>query len=495
MKILIQLFAFVLLFCSTDYAQGNSGTIVSYELAKKAAVNWMSAKGYTRTVDEVRSYTNTSIPVGEQLTFYVFNFIEGGFVIVPATKLVKPVLAYNHQLASEKELLMEGASYFMDAYNDAIAIHQVQNAAMENAATEWENLLNSATISCSGQSSLYPSLLDHYQTSRWAGWSSIYDCVTPFQTQLTPNPSNAAIGGTCVPTGLSQLCRFYRHPFVGNGSGTHTMVIGNAAGQTVSADFSTQAFDYDLMPYRIQNQGPADGFGQNDPGAWDNLYATCADERNEIGYLTWNLGVAARMNWYSPGTIGNASNWANDLVDHFGYTWNPTTDYVNTSQPATFMNALRNSIMNERPVICRGLHATGGHLFLYSGFECDNYFYANMGLGGNSDGFYYIFTTNANGNYLATPYTNSQDCATNVHPVCNYPPYYQVPATIYNNGVVKNEQALIDLTVAGTNSSVIINNGAELFFIGGNTVELLPGTEVILGGILHVSIENCNGPN
>ncbi|MNJ83719.1 Streptopain precursor [compost metagenome] len=466
---------------------------VSYTTAKEAAIKWMSAKGFTRTVDEARSYDNLDVFTGEQINLYVIQFNEGGFAIVPSTKLVLPVLAYNSQYSNDKELLKDGSLYFIESYDKAIAIHKSVGNTMEGATSQWNNLLQSATISCPGQSTLYPSLLEHYQTSRWAGWDPIYNCATSLHQQITPNPSTAEIGGNCVPTGLSQICRFYRHPFVGTGTGSHTMQIGYAIGQTNTSNFSTQAFDYDLMPYKVNEQGPADGL-PNDQYSWDPLYPICGNELNEIGHLNWNLGVACRMNWYSPGTSGNTSNWANDLVDHFGYTWNQATDYVQSSNPSVFKAAIRSSLMNERPVLCAGFNNGGGHFFLYTGFECDNYFYASVGLGGNGDGFFYIFSADASGNYLGTSYPNSQNCATNVRPLCNYPAYYQVPGVTYANGTVHDEQALIDLTVSGTGNSVIVSNGAESFMIGGNTVELLPGMEVQLGGKLHVLIENCNGP-
>jgi hypothetical protein len=489
MKLHFILGAFMFLITSLLHAQN----AVSYTTAKEAAVKWMAAKGYTRTVDETRSYNNLNVFTGEQINLYVIQFKEGGFAIVPSTKLVIPVLGYNSQYSSDKELLKDGSLYFLESFDKAIAIHKNLGNTMEGATEQWNNLLQSATVSCPGQSSLYPSLLEHYQTSRWGGWDPIYDCVTPLHQQITPNPSNAAIGGNCVPTGLSQICRFYRHPFVGTGSGSHTMSIGNAQGQTNTSNFSVQAFDYDLMPYRVKEQGPADGL-PNDQYSWDPLYPICSNELNEIGYLNWNLGVACRMNWYGAGTSGNTANWANDLVDHFGYTWNQSVDYVISSNPSVFKAAIRNSIMNERPVLCAGFNSGGGHFFLYTGFECDNYFYASLGLGGNGDGFFYIFSADASGNYLGTGYPNSQNCATNVHPLCNYPAYYLVPGVTYTNGTVHHEQALIDLTVSGAGNPVIVGNGSESFMVGGNTVELLPGMEVILGGKLHVLIENCNGP-
>lgn len=501
MKFLFCTIALFILSIASGYAQSDAPNLsfVNYETAKKAAVKWMKAKGHTRTVDDDRSYTNVDViisdtpdvTIGEQVTVYVLNFIEGGFAIVPATSLVIPVLAYNHQYASERNLLKGGAEYFMRAYNEAITMHIIQNQAMEEAANQWENLMVNGIASCSGQSTLYPSLLEHYHTSRWASWDEVHNCVTPFQQQVAAFDATH-VENTCVSVSMSQICKFYRHPFVGTGTENYSQYDPNISNYlNIGDDFSQYALNYDLMPYATGKQGPADG----DPNDWSSYYPACSDERNEIGYLSWVTGVASRMNWPNVGTYGNSATWANDLVDHFGYTWNQTTDYVTkTSGEIPFKNAIRNSLMNEHPVLMTGFSNTGGHCFLFSGFECNNYFYSSHGLGGNSDGFYYLFLPDQNGNYMSMLYYNYVDAATNIRPLCNLPSYYQIPATTYPNGTIKVEQALIDLKVAGNGSAVTAQNGSELFFIGGNTVELLPGTEVLLGGKLHVLIENCNGP-
>ncbi|MBL7560167.1 C10 family peptidase [Olleya sp. YSTF-M6] len=478
-------------------AQSENSDFISFEVANKVAEIWMNAKGYEKTVDQSASFTNVEIEIGKSLSLYVLNFKEGGFAIVPATKKVIPVLAYNDKLLFNSDRRIEGAQHFLKAYNEAITIHLDTDTAMELANEQWETLLTTYSIAdCTGQSTLYPSLLEQYGTSRWAGWTNIYDCVTPL-SPLAPNALdfNDGIGGTCVPTALSQICAFFRHPFVGVGTGSHTMAIGSAVGQTVSSDFSSQAFDYNLMPYALQRQGPADGYGNSSSNDWLHFTEECSNERNEVGFLTFNLGVAARMNWYSGGTFGSTANWAQDLVDHFDYVWNPSTDFVTTSSPALFKSRLRNSLDNERPVLAAGFNNGGGHCFLYTGYECDNYFYASLGFGGNSDGFYYIFTTDANGNYQNTSYTNSQNCATNIRPNCDLPSYYQVPAITYANNTVVVEQALIDLTVSDIGTSVQLDSGSEVFFIGGNSVTLNAGTNVDLGAQLHVNIEDCNGPN
>ena len=121
---------------------------VSYSTAKEAAVKWMSAKGFIRTVDETRSYDNLDVFSGKQINLYVIQFNEGGFAVVPSTKLVLPVLAYNSKYSNDKELLKDGSLYFIESFDKAIAIHKSVGNTMEGASTQWSDLLQFATVSC-----------------------------------------------------------------------------------------------------------------------------------------------------------------------------------------------------------------------------------------------------------------------------------------------------------------------------------------------------------
>ena len=490
---------------------------VSYDLAKEAAVKWMQAKGYSKTIDESTSYNNLEAAIGEELTFYVLNFNEQGFAIVPVTKQVVPVLAYNNQGASPIDKIQKGATFLFESYNEAIQIHLNTAIDMETASTAWTNLIQNTSITCLGQSTPYPSLLEHYHTSRWAGWDGVYECITPFQNLVPdsnypdhPHLNNA--GGTCVPTSLSQICKFYKHPYIGSGTGTHTITSNTASfkingvntimpisvcyGQIVSSIFSTHIFDYNQMDYQLGNQGPVDG------GIWGSLTPACSKTRNEVGNLMFNLGVAVEMNWYGTGTYGNTYQWANQMVDHFGYTWNSSIDYVysynnnntNTSpnpptNPNGFKNAVRASLLNERPVFVAGNRAgSGGHAYLYTGFECNDYFYATLGFGGNDDGFYYLFLADSTGNYIGTAYNYHQNAATNLRPACNFPTNLTLNNQTYTDPNV--EQAQNNITASNTT----VQAGSKTFMIGGNSVELTSNVEVVLGAELFINIETCGVP-
>jgi hypothetical protein len=383
---------------------------------------------------------------------------------------------------------------------------------METAATDWINLIQNSSITCLGQSTPYPSLLEHYQTSRWAGWDPVYDC-TPFQNLVSdttyPNhPFYDGLGGTCVPTSLAQICKFYQYPHIGTGTGSHTMSSTSISyqmpdgsyqampmsiyhGQTASADFSTQMFDYNQMDYLLKNQGPMDG------GSWAALTPTCSKTRNEVGSLMFNLGIAVGMNWGGAGTAANPAQIASQMVTNFGYTWNPTTDYVQSynnststpTNPTTFKNTVRASLLDERPVFVAGYGGgSTAHAYLYTGFECDDYFYATLGFGGNSDGFYYLFLADVNGNYQQTAYTSWQKAATNLRPACNLSTNLTLNNQNYTGPNV--EQAEYNVTASNTT----VQTGSKTFIIGGNSVELTSNVEVVLGAELFINVETCGVP-
>jgi hypothetical protein len=190
------------------------------------------------------------------------------------------------------------------------------------------------------------------------------------------------------------------------------------------------------------------------------------------------------------------------MVDHFGYTWNSSTDYVHSTNndslststtpptnPVGFKNAVRASLLNERPVFVAGYPQNGsGHAYLYTGFECHDYVYAPIGMGGNLDGFYYLFLADSTGGYVGTPYRYHQNAATNLRPACNFPNNLNLNNESYTGPNV--EQALTNITASNTT----VQAGAKTFMIGGNSVELTSNVEVVLGAELFINVETCGVP-
>ena len=74
-----------------------------------------------------------------QPNLYIFNVEGGGFVIVSASKNVKPVLAYSleHRYMGD---IPETAWYFINSYSKNVDYCDEQGVMMTNADIEWGDL-------------------------------------------------------------------------------------------------------------------------------------------------------------------------------------------------------------------------------------------------------------------------------------------------------------------------------------------------------------------
>lgn len=480
-------------------------TAVTEAEARTVALNWLN------TMDNSQSYqfqdvlTNLDYDIGEDLTFYVIRYSNPAFVIVPASKFVRPILAYSSKNSMSDSFIdreNNGALYLLSSYNKAIEIHVSTATYMELAEEQWTSRSTTRT----GTNSNYngAALLEHYHTSRWIARKQIFNCMTEFDNW--PNPSNKDRGNmTCVPLSLSQIAKYFQHPYKGN----NTI---SAYGSNASINHQNSLYDYEIMPFKSGNYGPVDGYPQNPdgsfpPGAFDLYYPYCGDGNitnrddapilSQMGQLIFNVGSSARMTWYEGTSLSYSLTAPTRLASNFNYNFLSSNNISTVPlggntvlSPSVFKQKIRASILNERPVFFIGFGASSGngHAFLLDGFQCDDFFHASLGLSGSHDGYYYIFTADANGNYNQLTYIYNQSAAVEIHPNCNLVSDITVNNKTYTSEEL--EQAQNNITASNT----IVQTGAKTFMIGGNSVELTSDFEVELGAELFINIETCGVP-
>lgn len=112
---------------------------ISEELAVEVATIYMSNKS-------LPSMEVANVLIEEckgQNSFYVINFIKGGWIMVSSTKSATPILAYglkgSYQLYDEKPPAFD---FFIDYCKEAIEASKKSKAKNLKAESKWEKILN-----------------------------------------------------------------------------------------------------------------------------------------------------------------------------------------------------------------------------------------------------------------------------------------------------------------------------------------------------------------
>lgn len=323
----------------------------------------------TKTIDTVLTVPDSS---GIN-AFYIFNYHEGGFIIISGDKRSQPILAYSNENNfdfSNREI-PSGLLWWLE--EATINILKIRNNSEEGSTNNHstkelyepcpmqmaisENIsLNSKCggpnpgeePNCNDIHNYYGPLIGSKWYgpligSKWSQWSG-------FNNYL-PNMGCESYQGKppsgCVATAIGQVMRYYQYP---------------------------------------------------NSYVWQNMPLTSAGS-NEISQLLKDIGTAVQMNYNCTGSGAHTENGVDALKNIFDYssasygTWNHST--------------VKGEIISGRPVILAGYNDKDcflwwcgyedGHAWVCEGFRshyyCElgiqsTYYYMNWGWGGSYNGYY-----------------------------------------------------------------------------------------------------------
>ena len=107
--------AIIVLICSINNV--SSQDFVSEDAAKKVGYNFISYN--SEKSQPILNLVNVQNGRDEQPNLYIFDVEGGGFVIISASKQVKPILAYSFKNNFGDEI-PQTTSYFIKNYNETI---------------------------------------------------------------------------------------------------------------------------------------------------------------------------------------------------------------------------------------------------------------------------------------------------------------------------------------------------------------------------------------
>ena len=325
-------------------------------LAKTIAKNYFEFLNPSRTSIELKN--TITIYYKGYPSYYIINFIDGGYIAVSANDATVPILMYSYD-GEYKENDFHNPAYleWMENYSKEIDSVRTYNIPNDSTIQEWNNILNKNFSQYKSTISVQPLL-----TTKW-GQTCNNDYGYPGYNYFCPTSSNDCgdhrCDAGCGPIAMAQVMKYWMHPI-----------------------YSTYSpYDWCNMPDSLTD------------------YSTMT-EVEAVAKLIRDCGDKAGVNYCVDELVGgcHTSLWPikkakNALVDDFGYSDDANVDRREYYSKEKWIEKLKNDLNNRRPIIYvswQGLEFWNAHYFVFDGYNSDSKFHINWGWRDNHDGWFEI---------------------------------------------------------------------------------------------------------
>lgn len=387
--ILVSLVAMVVL--------GFASNVIPVETAMKASKNFLSERMGVKNANNLQmTLVYTEYAENGEPVFYRFQVGEKGFMIVSATDLATPVLAYSLESNFKAGT---GADFYCNKYQKQLSYVKAHPATALSTADMWKSYSRDnfqLKPNAKGNPCVEPLV-----TTTWTQ-EQYYNTYCPVSSsQKWAWDCRVPVG--CVALTMSNLMYYYRYPNTGHGAISYIPRDYDDNGEliytypTQTVIFNNQYFDYNAMTNRLTEYD----------GALSNMIH--------------QLGVSVRMGYGAEGS-GSQSAYAVDaLQNYFDYNSNAQfkriTDVVTSSSLMhEWVELAVAELDGHRPIFFSGRSETeGGHAWIVDGYttittptsdtttSTATYFHVNWGWDGYCNGYYLINNQNTfNGNFNAS---------------------------------------------------------------------------------------------
>ena len=411
-----------------------SQRVVNESFAKEIGESFISNKMGKETAN--LNLYHTEKGADGQANLYIFNVEGGGFVMVSASKKVKPVLAYSTEHGYDGEI-SETAWYFINNYSKNIDYCEEHGILMnDDVENEWKSLENNelpAVKNTTGVSPLTQTL-----------WNQDF----PYN-YYAPECDNYWIGNHCyagcVACAMSQIMKYWDHPVHGHGS--HTYTHGTYGVQ--SANFGATAYNWSIMPNSLGYQ--------------------VDDAALAVALLMYHCGVSVNMNFGPSGSGAYSPDVETAFRQYFGYCAASYRQRSSYSEEE-WIALIKNDLDKAQPLYFSGTSDSGGgHAIVCDGYDNNDYFSFNLGWSGSGNGFYSI-------NDVAG-YNNNEAVVLNIKPVEINP----------------DDNGIIYVTSDGTGDGSSWNNATCLLEYASSCASDVSRMVWVKGGTYYGDLENANG--
>lgn len=191
------------------------------------------------------------------------------------------------------------------------------------------------------------------------------------------------VGGTtrryvtgCVATSMAQVMNYHGYPTKGTGSTSYRYTPQGGATLTLRANFGTTSYDWANMVDDYSKGGYT------------------AAQAEAVATLMSHCGIAVHMNYNASGSGAMSHVACRALKKYFNYSAKIGCLYREFFHVDEWMNIIYKELSDGCPVIYGGNSTTGGHSFVFDGYDEDGLVSVNWGWEGVDDGYFDIASLN-----------------------------------------------------------------------------------------------------
>ena len=286
---------------------------------------------------------------------YLFEGVNGGFVLVAADDAARPILGYSATGTLDPNDMPPALRQWLQAYQREI-----------------EGLMNSHFSTLNTQHSEWYSLERGISPKDYT--DTVAPMLTTFWDQTYPYngycPGGSATG--CAATAQAQVMNFWKHPAFGIGSHSYTH---ERYGEQ-QADFAHTLYDWANMPAQANYNSPM-------------------VQKEAVATLMYHCGVSLDMQYDPEGSaaaglagIEGIPSIDNSLKGYFGYSAEMRVVHRGFYTKDQWREMLIADLNLGHPIVYTGSGDAGGHGFICDGYDSRGYLHFNFGWSGRGDGFF-----------------------------------------------------------------------------------------------------------
>ncbi|MCD4817956.1 MAG: C10 family peptidase [Candidatus Cloacimonetes bacterium] len=330
---------------------------VSQDDAIQVASNWYLERSNEVGLKNVEIIETFVTQENLQDIYYVYNFKEGGYVMIAADDAITPILGYNFEHHYKLNNHPPQFEAMLESFKEQIVYTKNNNLSASKVTKKaWERLnVKKERFKKNRDFNRLGPLLN-------STWDQDYSWNTYCPADAS-GPGGYVYAG-CVATAMAQIMNYWGHPASGTGSHGYT----DPTYGYLSANFGSTTYSFPM----------------------NNSSATNASRE-----LLYHCGVSVEMEYGYDGSGAFTSDVVSALETYFSYDVSAYYDSKAYHTDSVWENMIRANLNNSRPLQYRG-SGTGGHSFNLDGYEDTDisHFHFNWGWSGYYNGYYYLSSLN-----------------------------------------------------------------------------------------------------